>query len=962
MWSKPIKCCVIGAIVWASGAALAIPVGTVAGAVSVSPTGQASYGIPIKVPVGTNGLAPTLSVNYSSSKVRGLLGPGWNLGGVSVIARCSKQKTIDGAFDTNVALDKTDRLCLDGVRLISGDLDATTVYRTEMQGFAKIAATVQATPGQPNMITVTTSDGLVMTYGRSANAKVTLTSRTDGTVLAWLLSDVTDRFGNSMYYTYTQDATNTSYVLQRIAYAENPSTSPAIAALHKVEFDYIVDNTVPYGYIGDSRMRNNRLLSVIRIETLRAGSYQQVRRYEFGYRTDAAGVAKPSLLTKRPVLTRVTQCDNGECLKPTTFTWADGKLNFDQVYIGPVWSDAAGWNSLQAATTIRYIDLNADGKTDICGRTSTGVQCYLSTGSSFSATVIDGPAWSDAAGWNQEPKYSTIQFADINGDGRADICGRDTTGIVCYKSLGGSFDLTNPVSLTSDFTDALGWGADTTKYYYTIQFVDLDGDGRSDVCGIGSEGLKCYYSQSSGFATAPLYTEATWNSTNVDITSVVPTLTVMDIDNNRSMDICVRGMSTDSQNLFRCKMVKPVLGAAIVNNYDQSSLGALLGKHFRFVDVNNDGFVDQCLGSQNFYLCIKNRRGAVSTEGLVARLIGIEDEPHLWEWLVGYLPFTAGATTLTNSSFLQKNYASLKYMDINGDGLPDVCENSSDGFRCLLQERWPSYDVCYNIWLITEPENRTFDGNNCALSSPARAMSVEPPVPFATDDGYFDVFITRIDGPAWTDAAGFSNEHQYRTIGMADINGDGYPEVCGRETSGIKCYGTTTTPNDLISTITDGFGNQTVITYKRLTDSSVYTKGASAIYPDIDLAPPMPVVASLQSSNGRGGFSQINYSYGGLVVHVDRGFQGFAWRETRDQQTNKLQRISFRQAFPFTARVSQVEDRYCATPTTPTESCTLLHRTKTEWSQQDALPSPYNGIYPYASQSTEESWELPTTP
>ena len=58
--------------------------------------GAATYSIPLAVPPGTAGLAPALSLNYSSQGSNGRLGMGWSLGGLSSIHRCSKTIAQDG--------------------------------------------------------------------------------------------------------------------------------------------------------------------------------------------------------------------------------------------------------------------------------------------------------------------------------------------------------------------------------------------------------------------------------------------------------------------------------------------------------------------------------------------------------------------------------------------------------------------------------------------------------------------------------------------------------------------------------------------------------------------------------------------------------------------------------------------------------------------------------------------------
>ncbi len=60
------------------------------GQFSVGQDGSANYSIPIVDPPGTAGMAPKLSLNYSSNGGNGILGMGWGLSGLSQIGRCPK--------------------------------------------------------------------------------------------------------------------------------------------------------------------------------------------------------------------------------------------------------------------------------------------------------------------------------------------------------------------------------------------------------------------------------------------------------------------------------------------------------------------------------------------------------------------------------------------------------------------------------------------------------------------------------------------------------------------------------------------------------------------------------------------------------------------------------------------------------------------------------------------------------
>src|SRR5262249_30241555 len=116
---------------------------------------------------------------------------------------------------------------------------------------------------------------------------------------------------------------------------------------------------------------------------------------------------------------------------------------------------------------------------------------------------------SDADGSGSDPEYdATIRFADLDGDGRADVCGRAPSGILCARSLGAIDSkgespgvLRRPMSHArvhlTEMADARGWMA--PEYATTIALGDVDGDGRADVCGRSRAGIVCALSKAGGF-------------------------------------------------------------------------------------------------------------------------------------------------------------------------------------------------------------------------------------------------------------------------------------------------------------------------------------------------------------------------------------------------------------------------------------------------------------------------------
>jgi hypothetical protein len=159
------------------------------------------------------------------------------------------------------------------------------------------------------------------------------------------------------------------------------------------------------------------------------------------------------------------------------------------VLVHTMFSDANYWNQAQYASTIAFP--KQAGKHAICGRGVAGVMCYERIGSSatYSSTPNLAPAFRDSNGWSGAPYFSTLQYADINGDGHADVCGRGTSGVLCatYDFLSGTFSAASWV--TTQFADAYGWT--DPRYFPSLRVADVSGDGVADFCGRGTAGLYC---------------------------------------------------------------------------------------------------------------------------------------------------------------------------------------------------------------------------------------------------------------------------------------------------------------------------------------------------------------------------------------------------------------------------------------------------------------------------------------
>jgi hypothetical protein len=240
---------------------------------------------------------------------------------------------------------------------------------------------------------------------------------------------------------------------------------------------------------------------------------------------------------------------NGTSFAAST-AWSSGLDFSDWVGYGLAGSS---YNSLH------FPDVNADGFADVCARNATGIECALNKGGTLKAfygvTQWLNTEFRNDLGWNDEAHGSTVQFADVDGDGYSDVCGRGGDGIICaLNDTQGHFVKQHRWSAGDDFSDSAGWG-NTRSRYGSIHLGDLNGDGRADICGRSSAGLYCGISLGASFAEVkamiPLYPFD--DATNWNPDRYGSTLTLADIDGDGHADVCGRGPIAATSSIgLRC--------------------------------------------------------------------------------------------------------------------------------------------------------------------------------------------------------------------------------------------------------------------------------------------------------------------------------------------------------------------------------------------------------------------------
>lgn len=181
-----------------------------AGQPNVSDTGGFTYTMPIAAPPGTGGMAPALTLAYSSQAGDGVEGIGWSLSGLPSIGHCATTIAQDGSHGA-VNYDAGDRYCINGQRLIPiGDVTDSSCpsgmeYRTEIEAFSRVWGCGVA-GNAPAFFKVWTSSGQIMEFGNTLDLKVLLVkadqSGTLPTIRVWVLNKVSDTVGNYLTVTY----------------------------------------------------------------------------------------------------------------------------------------------------------------------------------------------------------------------------------------------------------------------------------------------------------------------------------------------------------------------------------------------------------------------------------------------------------------------------------------------------------------------------------------------------------------------------------------------------------------------------------------------------------------------------------------------------------------------------------------------------------------------------------------
>jgi YD repeat-containing protein len=424
------------------------------------PDGSLSYSVPIVLPPGTAGCAPSLSLDYNSSGRNGIVGVGWQISGLGAIVR-------DTSKDLNY--NGTDGYIGPNGKLVSIPGDAT-MFHSKDESFSqfRMVGGRCGVPSEPEYWVEYCPDGTVKYYGLTADSKG-LASERGGYIYSWALCKVVDIHGN--YYTveYSRDAEQLYPV--KIVYTQNEG----ISSYRVVEFEYEgrLDYNTDYTY--RTRVARALRLKYVRVKTdvISIFGYNlagtTARTYTINYESPAASYS-------RSLVSSIT-----DGLNTHIFSYSSNSPSWGQEYVFPRCIEAIyavtdtdwdGYPEIMFSTEYNYgvtrshcsgsslinfyhysssdqsfvfnketslfttFDINGDGLEDRITRSGegTGTLCQVYKGY--------GDVWEDVW-WSEWPcRDERYTLGDINGDGYGDFIALSGSqhGNWAYLSNGHSFE------------------------------------------------------------------------------------------------------------------------------------------------------------------------------------------------------------------------------------------------------------------------------------------------------------------------------------------------------------------------------------------------------------------------------------------------------------------------------------------------------------------------------------------
>ncbi|MCK5137880.1 MAG: hypothetical protein KAR19_18990, partial [Bacteroidales bacterium] len=848
-------------------------VGSIRGQHGVSPTGAATYTIPIEVPVGNKGMVPQLSVGYSSSAGNGIMGRGWNLGGISSITATGKVRYYDNESSSISATDEDCRVVWDGQRLVvEGDsgLNAKS-YRTEIASNTQIT---RGGSGSSMYFIVKTPDGRTLEYGNTSDSRLKLD---DNTQWKWMLNKVYDRNGNAILYSYDKDEGIGKILLSEIEYGGITSSSP----VNTISFHYTTREDISYGYIHDDLILNEQLLDSISIES------NNTYLGSFGFHYDNS--------LDESLLNEIIQYDKDNYrFNATTVDWEAPDFDIDQTTESI--SLNSGSNSLKFSG-----DFTGDGISDLVIVSLNNYTYSIYEGSS------SGLSSSPSESGNLPRSYLYEKWNNLRGMFLLDC---NYSGPTIPTSISPA-DIENVSAGDYDGDGIMELFVEVLEWESLVPYINDNCDFFNEI-----DYIQNICQDSSGYK----------NPSQIPLDYSICRFINFDISTSNSAER-VRGLKygTNIDLPIRMYFCPDILGYGYspfcidrkVQYIDDSysKLTSVIGTELdpEWMELNGDGHYDYIQDSSTFFHLMlyepENDSFALETtvndvflgsidlngDG-ISGYVALGDEEFeqvsvslstLWE---EYCDSIGGCTMGDGTQWY--NFLGIYGLE---DDYDDFLENSCSGNN--NDECWANYrsytyvdvpeSIGHELYIdhLSGRDYRLSLGYYDNTVTKAFASDIDAngrnELLLLTEDTLISIFY-KFEPEYIGDSISYDylvKECGYRfgeDLLEGDFNGDGIIDLVSEDTNKQICFVTSGKPGKLISSITNGMGIESRFSYKALTDASVYTSESDASFPVIDLTAPWFVVSSVSSDNGVADSSYVEYDYEGAKIHLQgKGFLGF---------------------------------------------------------------------------------------
>jgi hypothetical protein len=360
------------------------------------------------------------------------------------------------------------------------------------------------------------------------------------------------------------------------------------------------------------------------------------------------------------------------------------------------------------------------------------------------------------------------------------------------------------------------------------------------------------------------------------------------------------------------------------------------GTGFHFGDWNGDGLTDVMwwdTGPQinRWYINNGAVNGAISftkyENPIVPSQLDLLDALYFGDWNGDGITDVMGRNNTDGHNRWFINGGSLNFTEISNPITPSEIDDGT-GFHF---GDWNGDGLTDVMWWDTGPQTNLWYINNGAVNGTISFTKHENPIPPSQLDVLDVLYFGDWNGDGLTDVMGWETQQNnvnswfinngnpgftLNATGIPlpgsgllyfdDWNGDGITDFTRYLASNGEnnWFINNISPPDILSTVTNGLGAQTSITYRPMTDGSVYTKdtGAQAAsYPIVDLQGPMQIASQVERSDGVGGMKISTYRYKGAKLDLTgRGFLGFREMTERDGQTGIEQTSVYEQDYPKT--------------------------------------------------------------